>query len=348
MFAFAIWDAEKRELFAARDRLGIKPFYYRPLAGGGLAFASEIKALLELGRPEVDPTALRDYFTYKCAPAPKTIYSGISQLPPAHRLLWRGDGSLAVTRYWSPSPEADHHRRRRGRRAPRRAALRGGARAHGLADVPVGVFLSGGIDSSTLVAYLDRPRTFTLGSDIEGRDESELARRLAEHFGAEHHQELGAAIVFEDALEAMPGIFDEPFGDSGAWAVYLVARLARRHVKVALSGEGGDELFCGYDKYSKWFTDRAGWLGKAAGAVAAAAHLGAAARWSGAPSTGWSATRPTCRRSRYGRNGRCCTPTCWTRTTTTCGSCGPSGARTSNRCGGCSGPTCSPTCRPTC
>ncbi len=262
MFAFAIWDAEKGELFAARDRLGIKPFHYRRTDGGGLAFASEIKALLELGRPEIDPTALRDYFTYKCAPPPKTIYSGISQLPPAHQLLWRGDGSLSVSRYWSPSPEATITDAGEARERLD-AMLAEVVPEHMLADVPVGVFLSGGIDSSTLVAYLDRPRTFTLGSDIKGRDESELARQLAVHFGAEHHQEIGAAILFEDALEAMPCIFDEPFGDSGAWAVYLVARLARRRVKVALCGEGGDELFCGYDKYSKWFTDRAGRFGAA-------------------------------------------------------------------------------------
>ncbi len=253
MFAFAIWDAERGTLFAARDRLGIKPFYYRRLAGGGLAFASEIKALLELGRPAVDRTALRDYFTYKCVPAPKTVYRGIEQLEPAHRLEWR-DGHLAVTAYWEPSPEATITD---GGEAGERldAMLAEVVPEHMLADVPVGVFLSGGIDSSTLVAYLDRPRTFTLGSDIKGRDESQLARELAEHFGAEHLEEVGAAVVFEDALEAMPAIFDEPFGDSGAWAVFLVARLARRHVKVALVGEGGDELFCGYDKYSKWFND---------------------------------------------------------------------------------------------
>ena len=262
MFAFAIWDAENGTLFAARDRLGIKPFHYRELAGGGFAFASEIKALLELGRPEVDRTALRDYFTYKCAPAPKTIYSGIRQLPPAHRLLWRQNGSLEISRYWSPSPEATiTDAAEAGERLD--ALLSEVVPEHLLADVPVGVFLSGGIDSSALVSYLERPRTFTLGSDIKGRDESQLACRLAEHFGTEHHEEIGSAVVLEDALEAMPGIFDEPFGDSGAWGVYLVARLARRHVKVALSGEGGDELFCGYDKYSKWFTDRVGPLGRA-------------------------------------------------------------------------------------
>ncbi len=284
MFAFAIWDSSRGTLFAARDRLGIKPLVYRELAGGGIAFASEVKALLELGRPEVDRTALRDYFTYKCAPAPKTIYSGISQLAPAHQLVWRSNGSLQVSRYWSPSPEASiTDAAEAGERLD--ALLSRIVPEHMLADVPVGVFLSGGIDSSTLVAYLDRPRTFTLGSDIKRRDESELARSVATHFGTEHHEETGAAVDFEQALETMPAIFDEPFGDSGAWAVYLVARLARRHVKVALCGEGGDELFCGYDKYNKWFTDGATRLGPTLAALI--------------PPFGWSA-RSLQRRSAQG------------------------------------------------
>ena len=265
MFAFAVWDARDGSLFAARDRLGIKPFVYRELPDGGLAFASEVKALLELGAPEVDLTAIRDYFTYKCAPAPKTVYRGISQLPPAHRLRWH-DGSLSVERYWTPALEEPISDAAQARERLD-ALLSEIVPQHTLSDVPVGVFLSGGIDSGTLVAYLDRPRTYTLGSDIRGRDESQLARQLAEHFGAEHHQEIGAAIDFEEALDAMPAIFDEPFGDSGAWAVWLVARLARRDVTVALCGEGGDELFCGYDKYSKWFTDGAGPLGPTVSAM---------------------------------------------------------------------------------
>ncbi len=253
MFAFAVWDASSGHLFAARDRLGIKPLYYRELPGGGLAFASEIKALLELGRPPIDPTALRDYFTYKYVPEPKSVYSGIRQLPPGHRLTW--DGKLRIERWWTPataSPIGDPHEavERLG------GLLREIVPAHTIADVPVAVFLSGGIDSTTLVAHLDRPRTVTLGTDIRRRDEAPYARQIAEHFGTEHHEDVAAGLDLDEALATIPRVFDEPFGDTGAWATYLVSRLARRHVTVALSGEGGDELFCGYQWYSKWLTQK--------------------------------------------------------------------------------------------
>jgi asparagine synthase (glutamine-hydrolysing) len=256
MFAFAVWDDRHDTLFAARDRLGIKPLLYRELPGGGIAFASELKALIELGRPQIDRTALSDYFTYKWVPAPKTIYAGISQLPPAHQLVWRRGSPARVSRYWSPSLKEQITDA--GEASERLDALLSKiVPEYTMADVPVGVFLSGGIDSSTVVAYLDRPRTFTLGSTVKRRDESELAREVAEHFKTEHHEELGTTIDFEEALETLPAVFYEPFGDSGAWAVYLVAQVARRHVKVALCGEGGDELFSGYGKYSKWLTDGA-------------------------------------------------------------------------------------------
>ena len=252
MFALAIWDEQHRRLFAARDRLGIKPLFYRELPGG-LAFASELKALLELGQPSVDRTALRDYFTYKYVPAPKSIYSGIRQLPPAHTLVW--DGQLHVRRYWTPSTEVtvtdeEQAVERLG------SMLSEIVPKHTLADVPVGVFLSGGIDSTTVTAHLERPRTFTLGIDIKRRDESDKARRVAEHFRTDHHEEIAAAIDLNEAVDTVPGVYDEPFGDSGAWAMYLVSRMARRQVKVALSGEGGDEFFCGYHWYSKWLTQR--------------------------------------------------------------------------------------------
>ncbi len=257
MFAFAIWDSRERRLFAARDRLGIKPFYYRELEGGGIAFASEIKALLELGRPGIDATALRDYFTYKYAPAPKTIYRGIRQLPPGHTLTWDERGGLRLSRYWKPQPStavADM-----GEATERLdALLRVICPEHTLSDVPVGVFLSGGIDSTTMVAYLERPKTFTLGTDVRRKDESAAARAAAEHFGTDHHEEVASSIDLDEALETVPEVYDEPFGDSGAWASYMVSRMAVRHVTVALSGEGGDELFLGYNSHSKYFTDRPG------------------------------------------------------------------------------------------
>jgi asparagine synthase (glutamine-hydrolysing) len=252
MFAFAVWDRSRQQLFAARDRLGIKPFYYRELPGG-LAFASEPKALLELGRPPVDREALRDYLTYKYVPEPKSIYSGIRQLPPGHSLTW--NGTLHIDRYWTP--DAAVERRKADEAAEELGELLGEiVPQHTVSDVPVAVFLSGGIDSTTLVGYLERPRTFTLGTDIRRRDEAPYAREIAAHFDTEHLEEIAAGVDLDEALDTIPRVFDEPFGDTGAWATYLVSRLARRHVTVALSGEGGDELFCGYQWYSKWIRQR--------------------------------------------------------------------------------------------
>lgn len=248
MFAFAIWDEGRKRLFAARDRMGIKPLYYRELPDG-FAFASEIKALLELGRPAIDPTSIRDYFTYKYVPQPKSVYAGIHQLPPGHQLTW--DGKLRIERYWQPAHRAPI-------RDPDAAVEELGdllstiVPAHTMADVPVAVFLSGGIDSTTVAGHLESPRTCTLATDVKRRDEAPYARQIAEHFGTEHHESLAEAVDLEQALETIPRVFDEPFGDSGAWATYLVSRMAREHAVVALSGEGGDELFAGYQWYGKW------------------------------------------------------------------------------------------------
>jgi asparagine synthase (glutamine-hydrolysing) len=253
MFAFAIWDGRKRRLLGARDRLGIKPFFYRERPDG-IEFASEIKALLESGRPDIDRTSLRDYFSYKYVPAPKTIYSGIRQLPPGHVLV-RDARGIRTQRYWEPETEVTVTREEE---AVERlgSMLETIVPEHTLADVPVGVFLSGGIDSTTVVAHLERPRTFTLGTDVKRRDESGRARRVARHFDTRHHEEVATSINLDEALETISKVFDEPFGDSGAWATYLVSRMARRQVKVTLSGEGGDELFCGYHWYTKWPTQR--------------------------------------------------------------------------------------------
>jgi asparagine synthase (glutamine-hydrolysing) len=249
MFAFAIWDAGEQRMFAARDRLGVKPFFYRELPGG-LAFGSEIKALLEIERPAMDPTALRDFFSYKYVPQPKTIYEGIRRLPPAHTLSWTG-GQATVRRYWEPVAETVIHdmdvaAERLG------ALLSEVVPEHTLSDVPVGLFLSGGVDSATLAAHLDRPRTFTLAVDSTRFDESEAARLTASHFRTEHSEEPAGAVDLEMALRTIPALYDEPFGDSAAWSAWLVSRMAARHVKVALTGEGGDELFLGYRYYDKF------------------------------------------------------------------------------------------------
>jgi asparagine synthase (glutamine-hydrolysing) len=246
MFALGLWDSQSRTLLLARDRLGIKPLYYRVFADG-IAFASELKALLCLGKPEIDKSALRDFLFHGYVPAPKTIYQGIAKLPAGHTLKY-AQGKITLTRYWQPSSsvvarDADATLQELD------GLLGEVVPAHTLSDVPVGVFLSGGIDSALTSYYLKAPHTYTLGFEAGGRSETAAARRLAEHFGTQHQEMMAPAADFESALERIPAMFDEPFGDSAAWSNYLVAQFARREVTVALSGEGGDEIFCGYPRY---------------------------------------------------------------------------------------------------
>ena len=246
MFAFAVWDAQRRMLFAARDRLGIKPLYYRVLADG-IAFASELKALLVLGTPAIDRSAVRDFLFHGYVPAPKTIYQGIAKLPAGHSLSWQ-DGELKVERYWEPSLEI----RLRDRQMSLEgldALLRTVVPEHTLSDVPVGVFLSGGIDSALTAYYLGAPRTFTLGFEADERSEADAARAVAAHLGTRHTAMSASSADLDTALSTITQTFDEPFADSAAWSNYLIAGCARRDVTVALSGEGGDEIFCGYPRY---------------------------------------------------------------------------------------------------
>ncbi len=246
MFAFASWDSNSRRLLLARDRLGIKPLYYQILPDG-IAFASELKALLVLGKPQIDPSAVRDFLFHGYVPAPKTIYRGIAKLPAGHTLTW-AEGRVHIERYWRPSTAieartADDTLRRLDE------ILREVVPAHTLSDVPVGVFLSGGMDSALTAYYLDAPRTYSLGFEARDRSELDAARSAAAHLNTVHTEMTAQAANFSQALEAMPGLFDEPFADSGAWSNYLIAQCARREVTVALSGEGGDEIFCGYPRY---------------------------------------------------------------------------------------------------
>jgi len=260
MFAFGSWDGGARRLLLARDRLGIKPLYYQ-LLPDGIAFASELKALLVLGKPQIDASALRDFLFHGYIPAPKTIFRGISKLPAGHTLTWEG-GRVSIERYWEPSAAVTA-----------RAAddtlelldelLRTVVPAHMLSDVPVGVFLSGGIDSALTTYYLDRPRTFSLGFDASDRSELDAARSAAAHFHTLHTDMTAQAADFEQALAAIPAIFDEPFADSAAWSNYLIAQFARREVTVALSGEGGDEVFCGYPRYWSRVGARSNFLNRA-------------------------------------------------------------------------------------
>jgi asparagine synthase (glutamine-hydrolysing) len=246
MFAFASWDTQEKRLLLARDRLGIKPLYYR-LLPDGIAFASELKALMLLGTPAIDPSAVRDFLFHGYVPAPKTIYRGICKLPAGHTLTWQA-GSVTIERYWNPSSAIVE--RSADETVQQLDALLGEVVPdHTVSDVPVGVFLSGGIDSALTAYYLDAPRTYTLAFEAGARSEADAARQVAAHLSTAHLEMMAPQSDFAGALDRMPALFDEPFGDSAAWSNYLIAQFARREVTVALSGEGGDEIFCGYPRY---------------------------------------------------------------------------------------------------
>ena len=246
MFALACWNTELQELLLARDRLGIKPLYYR-LMPDGIAFASELKALVVLGAPDIDQSAVRDFLFHGYIPAPKTIYRGIHKLPAGHTLTWQS-GRVSIQRYWNPST-AITPRSADETLLELDALLREVIPQHTVSDVPVGVFLSGGVDSALTAYYLDAPRTYTLGFEAGNRSEAAAARQVAEHLRTQHLEMVAPQSDFAGALEKIPALFDEPFGDSAAWSNYLIAEFARREVTVALSGEGGDEIFCGYPRY---------------------------------------------------------------------------------------------------
>ncbi|HEY0801198.1 MAG TPA: asparagine synthase (glutamine-hydrolyzing), partial [Steroidobacteraceae bacterium] len=260
MFAFATWDTDRKRLVLARDRLGIKPLYYR-LLPDGIAFASELKALLLLGTPEIDQSAVRDFLFHGYVPAPKTIYRGICKLPAAHTLTWSA-GQVSIERYWNPSTAIVE---RSVAETVRQldALLREVVPQHTVSDVPVGVFLSGGIDSALTTYYLDAPHTYTLGFEAGGRSEADAARKVAEHLNTQHLELAAPQADFAGALDRIPALFDEPFGDSAAWSNYLIAQFARREVTVALSGEGGDEIFCGYPRYWSRIGARSNFLNRA-------------------------------------------------------------------------------------
>lgn len=253
MFAFAAWDARSRRLVVARDRLGIKPLYYVE-AGGRLAFASELKVLLEL--PEVarqiDWQAASHYLAFLTTPESRSIVAGVKKLPPAHRLVVSG-GVVRVERYWDVAFRPQVGRTADSFVEELRALLDEAVRLHMVSDVPVGAFLSGGIDSAAVVAHMTRHATapvmtFSIGFAEAGFDELAEARRIARAFGTEHHE----AVVRPNVLAILDDLaywLDEPFGDSSAIPTFMVSELAARHVKVVLSGDGGDELFAGYDRY---------------------------------------------------------------------------------------------------
>jgi asparagine synthase (glutamine-hydrolysing) len=248
MFAIALWDARERQLVLARDRFGIKPLYVRDV-GGELSFASELDAL---PRGEIDLDALEAFLATNSVPAPLSIFRDVRKLPPGHVLTWRA-GQSRSERFARPGPLPERHDDEAELVEECRARLRDSVRAHLVADVPVGVLLSGGVDSGALAALAAEEtsgplRTFSIGFEEASFDELAGAHAVAARY-ATSHRELTLRPDAALLLPALAEAFDEPFADSSALPTYLVARLASEDVKVALSGEGGDELFGGYYTY---------------------------------------------------------------------------------------------------
>jgi asparagine synthase (glutamine-hydrolysing) len=255
MFAFVLWDVRRSLLFGARDRLGIKPLYY--WAGPrSFAFASELKALLQFEDVprELDPMALEEFLRRRYVIAPATILRDVLKLPPGH---WFKvcDGKLQIQRYWQLPDRKVRHVKERDAIEELRALMDETIREHLISDVPLGAFLSGGLDSSCTVAWMSRHcggrlKTFSVGYDAP---ESELpyARRVADHFGTDHHELFFTAKDFRDAFSRVVWHMDEPVGDEASAPLFLLADFARSHVVVALSGEGSDEIFGGYSNYRR-------------------------------------------------------------------------------------------------
>ncbi len=254
MFAFALWDARRRRLLLARDRVGKKPLFYAA-GNGGVTFASELRALLEDPAVvrEIDPAALDSFLAYGYVPAPRSIFRAVKKLPPAHTLVLE-DGVIRCERYWrldyshklTVSDPRELHE-------PIREALKQATRRRLVADVPLGAFLSGGIDSSAVVAAMaeatsGQVKTFSIGFDHDRFNELPHARLVSERFGTDHNE----FVVRPEAMDVVPRIvrhYGEPFADASAVPSFYLAELTRRHVTVALNGDGGDESFGGYTRY---------------------------------------------------------------------------------------------------
>ena len=278
MFGFAVWDDRRRKLLLARDRLGVKPLYYAPLASG-LTFGSELKSLLE--DPDVprewSAEALDAYLTFEYVPGPGTIFKHVHKLPPGHVLIADANG-IRVRQYWDLQFTGDGDASREPEYLARLdELLRESVALRLISDVPLGAFLSGGIDSSTVVAYMketsDAPVvTTSVGFDVQAFDELAHAREVAGHIGCEHHEVVANPQV-QDILPRLAWHMDEPFADPSAVPTYYVSAAARQRVTVALSGDGGDELWAGYARHrvERWESRVRGWLGplgsRAAGEV---------------------------------------------------------------------------------
>ena len=261
MFAFAVWDVRERTVTLVRDRLGIKPLYWgRP--NGRFMFGSELKALRALPdwRPELNLDAVAAYLRHNYIPAPHSIYRGIEKLEPGKLVEFRAGAEPEVRSYWSMTEIAANRRRDTLDLSDEEALaelerLLGDAVERRMySDVPLGAFLSGGIDSSTVVALMqaasERPvRTFSIGFHEEGYNEAQHAKAVAEHLGTEHTEQYVTPDEAREVIPRLPAMYDEPFADSSQIPTFLVSAMTREHVTVALSGDGGDELFAGYSRY---------------------------------------------------------------------------------------------------
>lgn len=258
MFAIALWDKARRRFMLVRDRLGVKPLHYF-VRGDELLFASEIKALLTAGLPrELDREALSRFFTFEYIPAPRTIFKGLAKLPPGHRLIFQ-DGRLDVQPYWDVRfPSRDLPPRRVEDYADEvYRRLKEAVRIRLISDVPLGVFLSGGVDSTAVTALMSetagsRVQTYSIGFREKSFNELDYARRVAEHFGTDHTEFVVESSQVRDLVPVLMRFLDEPLADASVIPTYIISKLARQHVTVALAGDGGDELFGGYDTYKAY------------------------------------------------------------------------------------------------
>ena len=254
MFAFAIWDASRRRLFLARDRFGIKPLYYA-VVDKQLVFASEMKALLEhpLIERRIDFVALNEYLSFEYVPTPRTIFKGIRRLPPGCRLVFSEKG-LQIERYWDMSLAKSERRPPVSWREYKdrlRQKLREAVEKEMISDVPIGVLLSGGVDSSTVLAMMSQAapggvQSFSIAFEEKSFDESRFARMAAGREGSEHHELTVTSDMMLELIPRLMDFLDEPFGDSSFVPTYFLSKFARQHVKVVLGGDGGDEMFAGY------------------------------------------------------------------------------------------------------
>jgi len=254
MFALAIWNRRDRSLFLARDRVGKKPLYYATLPNGGIVFGSEIKAILQ--HPEVkrepDLAALDQFMTLQYVPSPTTAFRGVRRIPPAHWLRWQA-GKVVVERYWRLEYEDKFKESEAELKEELLRLLREAVSIRLESEVPLGAFLSGGIDSSAVVAFaseaMSQPlKTFSIGFEPSAFDESRFARMVADKFHTDH-QELVVTAGAPELIDDIVWHYDQPFGDSSAVPSFHVARITRPHVTVVLNGDGGDESFAGYDRY---------------------------------------------------------------------------------------------------